>query len=1011
MDKINLDICSQEIVTYFSNKSLTNKNVKLFHIQNNDQPNKSQEPTHLNTMNLIYRFLLYIYKRNIVASICKYIMLKNIIHKLETSKLVETYKGIFSQILKRLNEIIFECVLTAFNGSNYDNYLIINCLVILLTKLKHKISIFKKNSSISTIHIQMKCNLPQLQNMSQTVNIKKKLKKNSDWLMSLYIKDIRHLVAANMSLDRIGKLFNLPVSKLCFPYEQASSIKRLKSLDSLCAEDDTFWKDTFTGKTILLEDRLHAQSIFDSINCHDLYEYSQYYLVQDCVLLHSIVLTLFRTYLSQSINIYLRRNFSQSNLSFQQNFVIDPSTQIVQTLAPKRITNKYCNYFFKLGVTGGLCTSFVHGDINSSTLINEHLNYISNPNLDFNSWPNFQNLTPWKKFFMQKPTGISTIDIRSLYPSASLKKIPVSTPLIYNRFTKDDHHHLLTRGFAPFLKVSEFCENVQNDGNHTSDVMMLVNKPPRFYNEYNALQYYLSSLPKDITIIRFQSYFTALGQLYFAHYPIDGYLTYKQQNNIYIKIIQYQSEYYHGHMPFCSVQNDKAQHDKSEKREKIKNSIINLYTHLLEHFQINNVSFEYVEISDCLFENHRIPNIKPFLFPYQKKYTYLSFLKNVLNNNLTGFLIVKNLEIKKNQQNPLFGFLIQKVEYEFKDLSPYTQSLLTHFTSNQRVISLHKTSHFMVISTNYFNWLYKTFGFENTPDIYHAILFQMDYYLKNSIESKLKIRKELKEKIKAEKNIEQRQVYEIESELIKLMLNSCYGFTLCNLTSSKFKCFRNTQTLPKDKKRMSKIKTSIQLSPNVFLNEYIVKITDPFETMLGHVGSSILFNSKVILLKRLYFLLKYLNPTKAQLLYMDTDSAHFLLHHSQFEDNVDENLRSEFIALLPKHFESGSKISGVWVYEGFYTAAQYIGEKCYVLQNSLENTSLSHMKGLNHFFQNQFINQNINIKNMTGINYNIFYKSPDFTIFKSAMSKDIFSNYIPIKRYFVSSSGSLPLKL
>jgi len=58
------------------------------------------------------------------------------------------------------------------------------------------------------------------------------------------------------------------------------------------------------------------------------------------------------------------------------------------------------------------------------------------------------------------------------------------------------------------------------------------------------------------------------------------------------------------------------------------------------------------------------------------------------------------------------------------------------------------------------------------------------------------------------------------------------------------------------------------------------KNEESFPTLLGHVGCYILFNSKNILLKRLLFLLKFLNPKLAQLLYMDTDSAHFLLKHS-----------------------------------------------------------------------------------------------------------------------------------
>jgi len=63
---------------------------------------------------------------------------------------------------KRLNEIIFECVLTAFNGSNYDNYLICNSLVIILTKLNEKIELFKKGASISTIKINVKQNLKKV---------------------------------------------------------------------------------------------------------------------------------------------------------------------------------------------------------------------------------------------------------------------------------------------------------------------------------------------------------------------------------------------------------------------------------------------------------------------------------------------------------------------------------------------------------------------------------------------------------------------------------------------------------------------------------------------------------------------------------------------------------------------------------------------------------------------------------------------------------------------------------
>jgi len=54
------------------------------------------------------------------------------------------------------------------------------------------------------------------------------------------------------------------------------------------------------------------------------------------------------------------------------------------------------------------------------------------------------------------------------------------------------------------------------------------------------------------------------------------------------------------------------------------------------------------------------------------------------------------------------------------------------------------------MSTEYFNFLHKTFDFEETPDIYRSLFFQLDDYLRSSIENKLILRKDLKHLIKHE---------------------------------------------------------------------------------------------------------------------------------------------------------------------------------------------------------------------------------------------------------------------
>lgn len=250
-------------------------------------------------------------------------------------------------------------------------------------------------------------------------------------MLRLYVKDVRNLVSANMSLDKLGKLFNIKVSKLCFPYNQAKSITILKQLDSLKPHDDEFWKDTFSNKQTCLNDRVEAQNLFNKMNFNDMYQYSVFYLIHDCVLLHSVVTTLFTNFLNNNINLFIHKNFSQSSLSYEQFFIIEPSKQINNILAPTNIKNSYINHFIKKGTTGGLCTSFVHGKISPDTIINEHLKYLNAPDVNQLIWPNLTNQMAWKTQFNKKANGISTIDIRSLYPSAALKKIPVGIPLLF----------------------------------------------------------------------------------------------------------------------------------------------------------------------------------------------------------------------------------------------------------------------------------------------------------------------------------------------------------------------------------------------------------------------------------------------------------------------------------------------------------------------------------------------------------------------------------------------------
>jgi hypothetical protein len=81
----NMTQCKSQLLDILTNIVPNENFVKIFHIYNNDKPEKSTEPTFKNTTKMIYKFLAYVYQRNIVASLVKYIILKPLLDKFETS--------------------------------------------------------------------------------------------------------------------------------------------------------------------------------------------------------------------------------------------------------------------------------------------------------------------------------------------------------------------------------------------------------------------------------------------------------------------------------------------------------------------------------------------------------------------------------------------------------------------------------------------------------------------------------------------------------------------------------------------------------------------------------------------------------------------------------------------------------------------------------------------------------------------------------------------------------------
>lgn len=150
--------CSLELLRLLCSKNEDNeKCVKVFHISTNDKDNGVVEPSLKRTTRMVYHFLTYIYQRNVLASLIKYVLLSPLIRQFEQFDYGN--KGIFYVIKSRLYELLYECVLASFNGSNYDNYLICNSLILIQSRLKHKMKLYKKGAAISTIYLDVPNNL------------------------------------------------------------------------------------------------------------------------------------------------------------------------------------------------------------------------------------------------------------------------------------------------------------------------------------------------------------------------------------------------------------------------------------------------------------------------------------------------------------------------------------------------------------------------------------------------------------------------------------------------------------------------------------------------------------------------------------------------------------------------------------------------------------------------------------------------------------------------------------
>lgn len=304
------------------------------------------------------------------------------------------------------------------------------------------------------------------------------------------------------------------------------------------------------------------------------------------------------------------------------------------------------------------------------------------------------------------------------------------------------------------------------------------------------------------------------------------------------------------------------------------------------------------------------------------------------------------------------------------------------------VVGKHSTTNIIYIHTNYFLFLKEKFGFESTPDILHAVIYDHAPFLKDTLHHYLQERLALKNQIV----INDSPQLQVKATILKLIMNSAYGYSLLNINGDKFTSFKYVE-----QKTFNRQKNMGINIPNT--NYYRVKQTktqNTFPFIAQEIGSCILWQSKKIFFNCLYFLLYCLDPTKAMFLYSDTDSIHLCISECTLEECVNPNVFDYFINNR-NTFLGDTSLCGTLIEEYTAKSAHYYAEKTYAIDKNIKAKSIPS-------FAHSLLNQEE--KNLF---YNAITPHPLFGLTCSVQRKSLNLLLIPRKRFFFSKNFSIPL--
>ena len=285
------------------------------------------------------------------------------------------------------------------------------------------------------------------------------------------------------------------------------------------------------------------------------------------------------------------------------------------------------------------------------------------------------------------------------------------------------------------------------------------------------------------------------------------------------------------------------------------------------------------------------------------------------------------------KQNIIKKETYSEEEYE-KKLGKAVETLLRNRLKESLTYTRKSFKNDQCLPVKYFKWLVRNRDLSDI-EVLHYIHYECRDYAYEFIHSLLQMRHDINKKFEltGEKD-------SLASYNLKLLANAMYGFTMMEMPNY----FKYTYALEDNIRHHPKIdQTKVNLLSVVkdkksgkpsMLYQLKYQLTESMISNTLQVGATILGNSRVIFYDHIYKLLTFLDPRKAELCYLDTDSVFFFVAYDELDKCVKKDQIEDYKMECKKIFvdpNSPHSQASKLKMEGYFQSAFFKCVKNYIL--------------------------------------------------------------------------------